>query len=198
MEVISNIPNYTGIGVYSIIDTETGKKYIGSSKNVRKRIIQHAKSVENGTGNKELCDAYKQGHILKCELLETIPYGVNTYFLLDRERFFIKQTPRKKLMNIAPPVSITEEQALRLLKISGNNSFILGIYKKKSQPIMPKPQKKYAKKNLKRVPLDLQLDKYEQVKAHAESIGESINGYINKAIDEKIERDGSGNNAAVE
>lgn len=29
----------------------------------------------------------------------------------------------------------------------------------------------------------------EQIKAHAESMGESVNGFINRAIDEAIERD---------
>ena len=63
---------------------------------------------------------------------------------------------------------------------------------------MPNPQKRYAKKNLKRVPLDLQLDKYEQVKSHASGRGETLNGFIKRAIDETIERDGSGDNAAVD
>lgn len=29
----------------------------------------------------------------------------------------------------------------------------------------------------------------EQIKAHAESMGESVNGFINRAIDEAMERD---------
>ena len=33
---------------------------------------------------------------------------------------------------------------------------------------------------------------------HADSRNESVNGFINKAITEKMERDGSGDNAAVE
>lgn len=67
---------------------------------------------------------------------------------------------------------------------------------------MPNSSKKtqynieYAKKNLKRVPLDLPINKYEQVKSHADSKGESLNGFIKRAIDETIERDSSdsGNN----
>lgn len=47
----------------------------------------------------------------------------------------------------------------------------------------------YAKKHLKRVPLDVQLDKYEQIKNHAETHGESINGFIKRAIDEAMQRD---------
>ncbi|MCD7716942.1 MAG: hypothetical protein LUI39_10915 [Lachnospiraceae bacterium] len=47
----------------------------------------------------------------------------------------------------------------------------------------------YAKKNLKRVPLDIQKEKYEEIKAAASSVGESVNGYIKTAIDQRIERD---------
>ena len=37
----------------------------------------------------------------------------------------------------------------------------------------------------------------DKIKAHADSRNESVNGFINKAITEKMERDGSGDNAAV-
>ena len=46
----------------------------------------------------------------------------------------------------------------------------------------------YAKKNLKRIPLDVQKEKYEEIKYAAETAGESVNGYIKKAIDERMER----------
>ena len=46
----------------------------------------------------------------------------------------------------------------------------------------------YAKAKLKRIPLDVQKEKYEQIKAAAGRTGESVNGYIKKAIDERIER----------
>ena len=38
----------------------------------------------------------------------------------------------------------------------------------------------YAKKNLKRIPLDVQKEKYEEIKAAAETSGESVNDYIKK------------------
>ena len=47
----------------------------------------------------------------------------------------------------------------------------------------------YAKAKLKRIPLDVQKEKYEQIKAAAGRTGESVNGYIKKAIDERIERE---------
>ena len=47
----------------------------------------------------------------------------------------------------------------------------------------------YAKEKLKRIPLEVQKEKYEQIKAAAGRTGESVNGYIKKAIDERMERD---------
>ena len=49
---------------------------------------------------------------------------------------------------------------------------------------------RYAKKALKRIPLDVQKPKYEQIKAAADSVGETVNGYIKTAIDERMERQG--------
>ena len=47
----------------------------------------------------------------------------------------------------------------------------------------------YSKKSLKRIPLDVQKEKYEEIKAAAEKAGESVNGYIKKAVDKRMERD---------
>ena len=47
----------------------------------------------------------------------------------------------------------------------------------------------YAKKNLKRIPLDVQIEKYSEIKAAADKAGETVNGYIKKAIDERMERE---------
>ncbi len=48
----------------------------------------------------------------------------------------------------------------------------------------------YAKKNLKRIPLDVTKEKYDEIKTAADYAGESVNGYIKKAIDGRMERDG--------
>ena len=45
----------------------------------------------------------------------------------------------------------------------------------------------YARTNLKRIPLDVQLSKYEEIKNAAAAADESVNGYIKKAIDQRIE-----------
>lgn len=47
----------------------------------------------------------------------------------------------------------------------------------------------YQKTHYKRVPLDLPFEKYEEIKTHAETRAESVNGFIKRAIDETIEND---------
>lgn len=49
----------------------------------------------------------------------------------------------------------------------------------------------YAKAKIKRIPLDVQKEKYEEIKAAAQAAGESVNGYIKKAVNERMERDAS-------
>lgn len=48
---------------------------------------------------------------------------------------------------------------------------------------------RYEKKAIKRIPLDVQKEKYEEIKAAAEAAGETVNGYIKAAIDQRIQRD---------
>lgn len=50
----------------------------------------------------------------------------------------------------------------------------------------------YAKEKLKRIPLDVQKEKYEQIAQAAAVAGESVNGYIKKAIDLRMEQEKSG------
>lgn len=47
----------------------------------------------------------------------------------------------------------------------------------------------YQKAKLKRIPLDVPKEKYEEIKAAATAAGEKVNGYIKKAVDMRIDRD---------
>ena len=47
----------------------------------------------------------------------------------------------------------------------------------------------YKKSRLKRIPLDVQKEKYEEIKAAADKTGESVNGFIKKAIDERMKQE---------
>lgn len=46
---------------------------------------------------------------------------------------------------------------------------------------------KYKQEKMKRIPLDVQKTKYEEIKAAADNANESVNGYIKKAIDMRIQ-----------
>lgn len=47
---------------------------------------------------------------------------------------------------------------------------------------------KYAKEHLKRIPLDVSKDYYDnRLKPAADNAGESVNGYIKKSIDMRID-----------
>ena len=63
-------------------------------------------------------------------------------------------------------------------------------------------QKKSAKKwdaaNLDRVSIAMPKGQKDTIKAHAEARGESVNGFINRAIDETMERDKAAPGAAGE
>ena len=47
----------------------------------------------------------------------------------------------------------------------------------------------YAKEKLKRIPLDMPKERYEEIKAHALKYDKSVNGFIKRAIDETMQRD---------
>ena len=48
---------------------------------------------------------------------------------------------------------------------------------------------KYTKEKYKRVALNVSPAKYEEIKQAADSSGESVNGYIKKAIDDRLYKD---------
>ena len=48
---------------------------------------------------------------------------------------------------------------------------------------------KYMKENYDEIKVRTEKGKKEIIRAHAESLGESVNGFINRAIDEQLQRD---------
>lgn len=45
----------------------------------------------------------------------------------------------------------------------------------------------YKKDHYKRIPLEVTFEKYEQIKAAADNNSESVNGYIKKAVDKRLD-----------
>lgn len=52
---------------------------------------------------------------------------------------------------------------------------------------------RYNAKSYDRIELKVKKGHKDIIKAHAESNGESLNGFVNRAIDETMERDNSSN-----
>ena len=55
---------------------------------------------------------------------------------------------------------------------------------------------KYVKSNYDRINVTMPKGRKEIIKAHAEAQGKSVNGFINEAIEEKLERDKTGEDPA--
>lgn len=47
---------------------------------------------------------------------------------------------------------------------------------------------RYKEKNIKRVPLDMQITDYERLKSAADAVGEAVNTYIKTAIDMRMKQ----------
>jgi len=69
-DIIKTIPSYEGIGVYSLINDNSGKMYIGSSSNVKKRILQHNTAFRKQKCSSAFLDDIKQGDTFTAEILE--------------------------------------------------------------------------------------------------------------------------------
>ena len=59
---------------------------------------------------------------------------------------------------------------------------IMADEKKYSSESSKQAAYKYKQKNIKRIPLDVQIDEYDRIKAFAEARGMSVNGFIKAAI----------------
>ena len=200
----TNIPEYNGIGVYALINNRTGKMYIGASKNVYTRIKQHIYSPTAAI-EKDV----ESGDTFHVEILEKLPSGSNQFDMFGREKYFIDLYDSiNHGYNKAPTTCCTKEELLESLqhfkKSRKMTNYILNIIAKREKPIFYKEEEtqamsdlsnktkydlEYAKKKLKRIPLDVQKEKYDEIKAAAAAAGASVNGYIKKAIDDRMERE---------
>lgn len=200
----TNIPEYNGIGVYALINNRTGKMYIGASKNVYTRIKQHIYSPTAAI-EKDV----ESGDTFHVEILEKLPSGSNQFDMFGREKYFIDLYDSiNHGYNKAPTTCCTKEELLESLqhfkKSRKMTNYILNIIAKREKPIFYKEEEtqamsdlsnktkydlEYAKKKLKRIPLDVQKEKYDEIKAAAAAAGESVNGYIKKAVDDRMERE---------
>lgn len=58
-------------------------------------------------------------------------------------------------------------------------------YSKKKQEY----NERYHKEHMKRIPLTVKIEEYEEVRSHAASRGETVNGFIRRSYKEQMKRD---------
>lgn len=81
--------DYEGAGVYAITNSSTGRKYIGSSKNINRRIYQHFADLSAGRHcNMPLQNDYNAGAVFDCSVLLQTPCS-NHEELMRRESMII-------------------------------------------------------------------------------------------------------------
>lgn len=184
---IKGIIDYTGAAIYSIVDDTNGKLYIGSSDNVSRRIKQHNYVMKTGRCSTKLQKAVDSGHVFHAEVLEEIPAGKDYFYMFEREAEWIKKLDTIRLgYNTAKTTASSREELEQSLKHFKPNSvmyqYICDIIKKRERIIRQCNSEE-------RIILTLSKDRKADLQLHAEQRGESLNGFIGRAIEEQIKRD---------
>ena len=93
--MISNIPASSFGGIYSLVD-DNGKRYIGSSKNIRQRVKSHKSHINtylrdgvDGFVNPAIKKAVKQGLRFRCEVLAVFNCDMTETERREIERIYI-------------------------------------------------------------------------------------------------------------
>lgn len=216
-----DIPDYAGPGVYSIID-ENGKRYIGSSKNIKKRIQEHNSSMikaAKDTGiwavNKEIDSAVKNGVSFRVEVLHKFEDGCTFYDLVDMERKYIDYFGgAKNTYNsmITADLRVEDYKSLRYYERKDSEKareyvkYFRGKIEEREKMIYPIQLKKRksrterkcqvkqprGKVKRKRFAVIVPEDIWPAIQAAAEAAGQSLNAYTRQAIQERMERERAG------
>lgn len=100
--------DYDGAGVYAIVNRRSGKEYIGSSKNIRKRIERHMYQLKVGKHyNKDLQSDYAAGDKFDFILLHRMYIGRKRELEKEERRCLNSAIRTKKSVYNKAPVSST-------------------------------------------------------------------------------------------
>ena len=118
-----------------------------------------------------------------------LPYGCNQFDMFNREAHFIQHYDTLNTgYNRAKTTCSTKEELLASLEHFKNNSemsnYIRNIISKRERPIYAKPSENNTTRH---ISIDTAL--FTLIQEHAASMGESATAFINRAIDETMERD---------
>ena len=104
--VLNNIPDYNGCGIYALIGSD-GKYYIGSAKNVNRRIKSHfdcmkrvLKFGHDAFISSNLENAVIGGITFKAKILAAFPETITKMELEEIERIFIEKFKKIGVYNL--------------------------------------------------------------------------------------------------
>lgn len=194
--IFDKIPHYNGIGVYSI-KSKDGKIYIGSSRNVSRRLYQHAYSLLKGNGQSELQKLLPHGLPLTAEIICELPNSATWYDLNDAESDCIQRAKEEgNCINVAPCRKQRESDREIIDKFkpgSDLHNHCKRLYERRNKPILPIVEKPIRVKRTEKICLMVSEHDREQIQQHAASTGEKISAFILRAIRETMQRDRSPN-----
>lgn len=189
MGIIIEVPSYNGAGIYALIDCQTEGMYIGSSVNVRDRIIQHERTFRAGKCAENLKSLVADGHMFRAVILEEVSDEKDFFYLFEMESEYIKKYEDSvEIYNKAPTTASTRRELERFLEIhprigESEKRYILLLMRKRSIPIGI--TREPAFKMLKNEYGD---DYAVNVAAKAIDNGTSVNAILKKALDEFLEK----------
>ena len=107
------------MGIYAIINTDSGQRYIGSTtKSIKKRLSQHLTFARANKEPAKLQALFDSGANIKFEIIEEIPYESTLEYIYQRERFFIQHFDSlDNGYNNALPMDSAKSIALRIVQI---------------------------------------------------------------------------------
>ncbi len=96
-DVFGTIPNYSGTAIYALVDDQ-GKKYIGSSTDLKRRLLFHASHVKTllRDGNdgflcSKMQEAILAGRKFRVEVLEMLPSEISKEELNNKEYYWLEK-----------------------------------------------------------------------------------------------------------
>lgn len=102
-------PAYAGAAIYALID-ETGKRYIGSTNNLKRRLRTHNQGIRDALNCGHSCfsswwfvEAILAGHTFTVEVLAQLPDNTTRQQREELERFYLQESGgRSATYNVMP------------------------------------------------------------------------------------------------
>lgn len=86
--VILYIPEYSGAGIYALVNISSGRLYVGSAINIKQRIKSHDTRMRNGYPNERFKPDVSKGDYFTTVVLEKMN-NPSTTELLEKEAYYI-------------------------------------------------------------------------------------------------------------